>query len=120
MAPSCVVVPTRLFFCNRAGGWRAFWKRNYECNKVVHLPGGAYGVNTPWRGNGYVAQIFGGSIPNAWGVFSKSANRMAGVRPSPGAATTKLRNRHQSSETVGGKFIAVAGDGHTPHFENTP
>jgi hypothetical protein len=54
------------------------------------------------------------------GVFSKSANGIAGVRPSPGAATTKLRNRHQSSETGSCKFIAVAGDGHTPHFENAP
>jgi hypothetical protein len=56
--------------------------------------------------------------PKCWGAFSKSANGIAGVRPSPGAATTKLQNRHQSSETVGCKFIAVAGDGHTPHFEN--
>ena len=56
----------------------------------------------------------------ALGRVFKIANFTAGVRPSPGAATAKLRNRHQSSETAGCKFIAVAGDGHTPHFENTP
>jgi hypothetical protein len=54
------------------------------------------------------------------GHYPHSAYCIAGVRPSPGATTTKLKNRHQSSETAGYEFVAVAGDGHTPDLENKP
>ena len=46
----------------------------------------------------------------------KTTNSTMGVRPSSGAAITKLQSRHRSPETVSSEFIAVAGDGHTPHL----
>jgi hypothetical protein len=52
-------------------------------------------------------------------AFSKLAHGTAGVRQSPGAATTQLRNRHQSSKTVGSRFIAVAGGTATLHLLKT-
>jgi len=57
---------------------------------------------------------------NIMACFQNRQTLATGVRPSPGAATSVGQERMELRKNLPVANLAVAGDGHTPCFENTP
>ncbi len=57
---------------------------------------------------------------NIMACFQNRQTLAAGVRPTPGAATSVGQERMELRKNLPVANLAVAGDGHTPCFENTP
>jgi hypothetical protein len=66
-------------------------------------------MNEPANGTGF-----------AYGVFSKSTNIRSRSAPVLGRSNFRRPREHGITENLQLADMAVAGDGHTPYFENMP